>query len=65
MSASFFKRAPLLREKRGAHSREVLIKYFTSKRGHLFERGALLSIGTLSSKYGKSIIKKRRRSMIK
>ena len=36
----------------GAHSREALIKHFTSKEGALFQGGALSNISALSSKYG-------------
>lgn len=42
---------PLLREKRGVHSREALVKYFTSKREYQFEGDALASTRALSSKY--------------
>ena len=47
----FFIWAPLLREKRGAHSREVLIKYFTSKMGGSVcstARGKILASGNIS-----------------
>ena len=43
---------PFWEKKKDGYSREAFIKYFTSKGGHQFEGGTLLSIGALSSKYG-------------
>ena len=43
---------PFREKTRDGYSREAFIKYFTSKGGHQFEGGTVLSIGALSSKYG-------------